>query len=120
MISTDCESDVLVYRQGRVWWQIETSSDFGGGPVAMTYENGEAARRLVACANACLGVPTQMLEESFECGHNFATLIAASQDWKSQYDEILNALRPFAKGLDGDALREAAKAAVLGAEGNST
>lgn len=55
----------------------------------MSHTNRENARRIVACVNACAGIPTELIEE----GGFAAVPVITHREVKQQRDKLLAALK---------------------------
>lgn len=118
-------------------WTIEVSEEYdssfdirkGEWYVATTHDGCEGnnnsesnARRIVACVNACAGIPTELIEQ----GGFAAVPVATHREVKQQRDDLLAALKEIASmenrydSGDWDEIEDArniAKAAIAKAEG---
>lgn len=79
----------------------------------------ENARRIVACVNACAGIPTELVEQG-----GFAAIpVATHREVKQQRDELLAALKAMLGNTEADsdeacAAHRQARAAIAKAESN--
>lgn len=108
---------------GECCWALRSATKDEHGEkeeISFPEMSGEDARRIVACVNACAGMPTDDLEEMVKQGGNVRVLADFANDLLQQRDKLLAALEEIATSVDIDTLQGAidtAKTAIAEVKG---
>jgi hypothetical protein len=118
------DPEVIITTQDRI---DQSRGEICGMDIEFTGKHGEEqkanARRIVACVNACAGIPTDVLEHAMEFG---AAGIQTIESVKKQRDELLAALSAlidmdvsYQRGPVVEQAVETARAAIASVKGES-